>query len=68
MPGTMRSSLLIAADLRSASTIAGHFTEFPSDEPTVLIQVPFEGNKIPDHTILHSGPCRKLQADVPYPN
>jgi hypothetical protein len=59
MPGAMRSSPLIVVDLRSASAIAGHFTEFPSDEPTVLIQVPFEGNKIPDHKILHSGSCRE---------
>lgn len=59
MPGTLRSSLLIAADLKSASTIAGHFTEFPGDEPTILIQVPFEGNEIPDHTILHNGSCRE---------
>lgn len=59
MPGTLRSSLLIAVDLKSASTIAGHFTEFPSDEPTVLIQVPFEGNEVPEHTILYSGSCRE---------
>ncbi|EAQ85546.1 hypothetical protein CHGG_09560 [Chaetomium globosum CBS 148.51] len=58
-PGTLRSSLLIAADLKSASTIAGHFTEFPGNEPTVLIQIPFEGNEIPEHAILHSGPCRE---------
>ncbi|KAH6843483.1 hypothetical protein B0I37DRAFT_314537 [Chaetomium sp. MPI-CAGE-AT-0009] len=59
MPGTLQSSLLIAADLKSASTIAGHFTEFPSNEPTVLVQVPFEGNRVPEYTVLHSGPCRE---------
>ncbi|KAH6640116.1 hypothetical protein F5144DRAFT_86173 [Chaetomium tenue] len=59
MPGTLRSSLLIAVDLKSASTIAGHFTEFLGNEPTVLIQIPFAGNEIPDHTVLHSGPCRE---------
>ncbi|KAK4038570.1 hypothetical protein C8A01DRAFT_17376 [Parachaetomium inaequale] len=58
MPGTLLSSVLIAADLKSASTIAGHFTEFPSDEPTILVQVPFVDDSAPEHTVLHSGPCR----------
>lgn len=57
MPGTVRSSLLIAADLHSSSTIAGHFTEFPSDEATVLVQVPFVDNRAPQHTVLYEGPC-----------
>lgn len=57
MPGTTKSSVLIAADLKSASTIAGHYTEFPSDEPTVLVQIPFEGDKAPEHVILHEGAC-----------
>jgi hypothetical protein len=57
MPGTLKSSVLIAADLKSASTLAGHFTEFPSDEPTVLVQVPFEGDKAPEHKVLYEGAC-----------
>lgn len=57
MPGTARSSVLIAADLKSASTIAGHFTEFPSDESTILVQLPFVDNKAPAHTVLYDGPC-----------
>ncbi|KAK4150440.1 hypothetical protein C8A00DRAFT_18038 [Chaetomidium leptoderma] len=57
MPGTVQSSVLIAADLKSASTVAGHFTEFPSDEPTILVQVPFLDNKAPAHIVLHDGPC-----------
>lgn len=57
MPGTLKSSVVIAADLKSISTLAGHYTEFPSDEPTVLVQIPFEGNKAPEHTVLYDGPC-----------
>ncbi|KAK4195859.1 hypothetical protein QBC40DRAFT_310344 [Triangularia verruculosa] len=57
MPGTLKSSVLIAADLKSVSTLAGHYTEFPSDEPTVLVQIPFEGDVVPDHTVLHEGSC-----------
>jgi hypothetical protein len=58
MPGTLRSSVLIAADTKAVSTIAGHFTEFPSDEPTILVQIPFEGDKLPEHTVVYDGPCQ----------
>lgn len=57
MPGTISSSFLIAADLSSISTVAGHYTEFPSDEPTVLVQVPFLNNELPAHSVLHDGAC-----------
>ncbi|KAK3901832.1 hypothetical protein C8A05DRAFT_16038 [Staphylotrichum tortipilum] len=57
MPGTALSSVLIAADLKASSTLAGHFTEFPSDEATILVQIPFVGDKAPTHMILHDGPC-----------
>lgn len=57
MPGTTKSSVLIAADPKSVSTIAGHLTEFPSDEPTILVQIPFVGDKAPEHIVLHDGPC-----------
>ncbi|KAK1759999.1 hypothetical protein QBC47DRAFT_118050 [Echria macrotheca] len=57
MPGTLRSSVVIAADLKSLSTVVGHYTEFPSDEPTILVQIPFQDNKAPEHTILHDGAC-----------
>ncbi|KAK3693082.1 hypothetical protein B0T22DRAFT_358209, partial [Podospora appendiculata] len=57
MPGTTKSSVLIAADLKSVSTVAGHYTEFPSDEPTILVQIPFVDDKAPEHTVLHEGAC-----------
>ena len=57
MPGTVKSSVLIAGDLRSMSTMAGHFTEFPSNEPTILVQIPFVGDQVPEHTVLYDGPC-----------
>ncbi|TDZ36644.1 hypothetical protein C8035_v005143 [Colletotrichum spinosum] len=58
-PGSVSSSLVIAADLRNASVRAGHFTEFPGDEPTVLVQIPWEGNAAPEHTVLGDGPCER---------
>ncbi|KAK3332954.1 hypothetical protein B0T19DRAFT_439755 [Cercophora scortea] len=57
MPGTTKSSVLIAADLKSISTVAGHYTEFPSDEPTILVQIPFVDDKAPEHTVLYEGAC-----------
>ncbi|KAK2049482.1 hypothetical protein LZ31DRAFT_549410 [Colletotrichum somersetense] len=58
-PGTVSSSVLIAADLKNVSVRAGHLTEFPGDEPTVLVQVPFEGNVAPEHTVVGEGPCER---------
>ena len=57
VPGTVKSSVLVAADLKALSTIAGHFTEFPANEPTVLVQVPFDGNRVPRHKVLYEGGC-----------
>lgn len=57
MPGSVSSSFLIAADLASMSTIAGHNTEFPSNDQTVLVQVPFLNNEEPAHSVLHDGAC-----------
>jgi hypothetical protein len=57
MPGTARSSLIIAADMKSTSFVTGHYTEFPTDEPTILVQIPFVDNKAPDHVVLYEGSC-----------
>ncbi|KAI1874504.1 hypothetical protein JX265_004712 [Neoarthrinium moseri] len=57
MPGTLASSLVIAADMKATSYISGHWIEFPSNEPTVLVQTPFADNQVPEHTVLHDGPC-----------
>lgn len=57
MPGTLSSSMLIAADLNQTSNVAGHYTEFPSGEETMLVQLPFADNQIPEHIVLYDGPC-----------
>lgn len=57
IPGTMTSSIILVTDLRSVSNIAGHGAEFPSNEPTVLVQIPFENDEIPAHTVLGTGGC-----------
>lgn len=57
MPGTVTSSIILVTDLRSQSTVAGHGAEFPSNEPTVLVQIPFENDEVPGHTVLGTGSC-----------
>ncbi|KAF2499831.1 hypothetical protein BU16DRAFT_454117 [Lophium mytilinum] len=49
---------LIAADTLDRAPRAGHVTEFPGSDETVILQFPTEGNKIPSHELLHTGPCR----------
>jgi hypothetical protein len=51
-----RNGLIIATDTSSQSR-HGHFAEFPSDAATVLVQIPMANGIIPDHDILHAGPC-----------
>lgn len=36
---------------------SGHFTGYPADEETVLLQIPFAEGVVPEHKILHQGPC-----------
>lgn len=60
MPGTLSSSLIIAADTEATSYLSGHYTEFPSNENTILVQLPlqnFSVNGAQQHVVLHDGPC-----------
>ncbi|KAF1983709.1 hypothetical protein K402DRAFT_396455 [Aulographum hederae CBS 113979] len=51
-----RNGFFIAADTSNVSAV-GHVAEFPSDAATVLVQVPLEGNRVPEHTVLYEGVC-----------
>lgn len=48
--------LILAADTPNVSRY-GHITMYPSDADTVAMQVPFADGKVPDHEVLHEGPC-----------
>jgi hypothetical protein len=48
--------LIIAVD-KAAVSKYGHNTTYPSDADTVTLQVPFSSGVIPNHTVLHNGPC-----------
>lgn len=51
--GSRGSSLLIAADTEGE----GHVTQYPSDEVTVALQIPFEDGEVPAQIVLQSGAC-----------
>lgn len=48
--------LIFAADTADV-TSAGHGTRFPGVAETTALTIPTEGNSVPDHQVLHSGPC-----------
>ncbi|KAH6616833.1 hypothetical protein C7974DRAFT_290972, partial [Boeremia exigua] len=48
--------MLIAADLKEVAA-SGHVTVFPGLESTVIAQFPVKGGKVPEHEVLHVGPC-----------
>ncbi len=47
------NGLLIAAD----TTGPGHYTDYPSDQPTHALQIPTLDGRIPPHDIIRNGPC-----------
>lgn len=51
-----RYGTLLAVDTADVSEF-GHRSVYPGDADTIAIEIPFEDGKIPDHTVLHCGPC-----------
>lgn len=51
------NGLMIAAD----TVGVGHVTEYPSDKPTVALQIPFEDGRVPEHRVLYRGVCDALR-------
>jgi len=47
--------LIVAAD----SEGFGHVTEYPGNVETVALQLPFKNGVIPEHEVLHDGPCKR---------
>ncbi|GAW19600.1 hypothetical protein ANO14919_090880 [Xylariales sp. No.14919] len=48
--------LIFAADTKEVSG-KGHRTEYPGITETVALRVPTADGKVPEHRVLHSGPC-----------
>ncbi|KAI4716007.1 hypothetical protein E4T48_07814 [Aureobasidium sp. EXF-10727] len=53
-PGPL--SIILVVDQKNVS-VSGHVTEFPGEEVTLIAQFPVAGNRVPGHTVLHSGAC-----------
>lgn len=45
--------LLVAADTNGD----GHFTDYPSEQSTVVLTLPFPGGVLPPHEVISTGPC-----------
>ncbi|EDU41466.1 small secreted protein [Pyrenophora tritici-repentis] len=51
-----RYGMLLAADVKQVAH-KGHVTTFPGLQRTLIAQFPVAGNKVPEHTLVHEGPC-----------
>ncbi|KAF2140457.1 uncharacterized protein K452DRAFT_273009 [Aplosporella prunicola CBS 121167] len=49
------NGLIVIGDMMGS----GHKEQYPSDEPTISLQLPFLNDIAPNHNVLHSGPCNK---------
>ena len=43
-------------------SVKGHSTNYPSNSETIALQIP-TGGSIPDHNVLHSGPCTQAELE-----
>ena len=55
--------LILAADIAAVSTL-GHTTVYPGKGQTVGVVIPVEGNKVPEHKVLHPGACTANEQDI----
>ncbi|KAL8367139.1 hypothetical protein RB595_008898 [Gaeumannomyces hyphopodioides] len=53
-----RNGIIVAADTRDVSGL-GHTTDYPGDEPTVVLQMPIAAGRpgFGRYSVLHEGPC-----------
>lgn len=55
-----RNGLIIAADTAAVSK-EGHYTEYPSKKESIVLTIPTAGGKVPEHRVLHDGPCQRSE-------
>lgn len=48
--------LIFAADTKDVS-VRGHRTQMPGITETITLQIPTADGKVPEHQVLHRGPC-----------
>lgn len=52
------NGLIVAADVKGD----GHYTDYPSDKPSVALQIPFDGGEVPKHRVVGPGVCCPIAA------
>lgn len=57
-----KHGLLLALDTANVSA-DGHFTVYPTNEVTTVLQIPLKDNTEPAHIKLHDGPCTAAEQD-----
>jgi hypothetical protein len=55
-----KQGIIFAADIKAVSA-EGHTTVYPSNDPTIALQIPTAGGVIPSHKVLYSGPCKDTE-------
>ena len=53
--GGTEGGLIVANDVEGI----GHFTEYPGEEESVALQLPFRDDIVPDHEVVGRGACLK---------
>lgn len=48
-----RNGLIVAMDMFGI----GHYTEYPSDQPSIALQIPFKDGRPPKHRVVKQAPC-----------
>ncbi|CAG7933410.1 unnamed protein product [Penicillium olsonii] len=51
-----KNGAILALDTADVSAL-GHYTNYPSQERTVALEIPLSGG-VPGHRVLHTGPCQ----------
>ncbi|KAH8203935.1 hypothetical protein TruAng_001877 [Truncatella angustata] len=51
--GNGEDGVIIAMDTQGV----GHYTDYPSDQPSVALQIPFKEGVPPKHRVTNQGPC-----------
>ncbi|KAJ5564319.1 hypothetical protein N7513_000561 [Penicillium frequentans] len=51
-----KNGAILALDTADVSSL-GHVTKYPSNESTIVLEIPLGEEGIPGHTVLHSGAC-----------
>ncbi|MCJ1358079.1 MAG: hypothetical protein MMC33_008077 [Icmadophila ericetorum] len=58
-----KKGLILAVDTPDVSQY-GHYSDYPSGEQTVAMQIPTAGGVVPEHRVLYEGGCKESELDL----